>query len=76
MSPHTLEERLTALEKEVAEIKATFANGKRVKDWRRTIGMFSGDEIMKKIDEEALKYREADRRRARQRFSKKRKAKK
>ncbi len=35
----------------------------RKKDWRRTIGMFSGDPVMKRIDEAALRYREADRRR-------------
>lgn len=34
---------------------------RRKKDWRRTIGIFAGDEVMKQIDEEARKIREADR---------------
>jgi hypothetical protein len=32
-------------------------------DWRRSIGMFSGDEVMKRIDDAALAYRQADRER-------------
>ncbi len=37
----------------------------RDKDWRRTLGMFTGDELMKRIDDQALKYREADRKKSR-----------
>jgi hypothetical protein len=60
----SLEDRVATLEREMAELKA--ANGKpREKDWRRTIGMFTGDEVMKQIDAEAKRYREADRRKAR-----------
>ena len=61
----SLDDRLTALEKEVAKLMAP--NNGAGKDWRSTIGMFAGDEVMKKIDDEARKYREADRRRARRR---------
>ena len=75
MSRLNLEERVAALERQVAELKETVANGMREKDWRRTIGMFSGDEVMKRIDEEARKYREADRRKARARWAKSKKAK-
>ena len=35
------------------------------RDWRSTIGMFGGDEIMKQIDEEGRKIREKDREKAR-----------
>lgn len=75
MAQLTLEKRLAALESVVAELRAPQKRGNRKKDWRRTIGMFTGDEMMKRIDEEALKYREADRRKARSRSSKRRPAK-
>ena len=61
----TLEQRVAALEKQFADLKQAFDRGVRPKDWRRTIGMFAGDEMMKQIDEEALKIREKDRERAR-----------
>ena len=62
-----LEERVAALEQQVAELKSAIGNGAQTKDWRRTLGMFTGDEVMKRIDEAALKYREMDRKRARSR---------
>jgi hypothetical protein len=65
MSQPTLEERVAALEQQVAELKAAVASGAGTKDWQSTIGMFTGNEVMKRIDEEALKFREADRRKAR-----------
>jgi hypothetical protein len=40
-------------------------NGVPEMDWRRTVGMFSGDEGMKRIDQEGRKWREAERRKAR-----------
>jgi hypothetical protein len=70
MTQRNLEERVAALEMQVAELKASLANGARPGDWRGTIGMFTGDEVMKRIDEEARKYREADRRKARHRRGK------
>jgi hypothetical protein len=60
-----LEERVATLERQVAELKAAFTNGGDLKDWRRTIGMFSGDEVMKRIDEHARKFREPDRQKGR-----------
>ena len=75
MAQPTLQERVTALEREVAQLKAALANGAQTKDWRRTLGMFTGDEVMKRIDEEARKYREADRQNARRRQSKRLQAK-
>jgi hypothetical protein len=64
MTQRKLEDRVAALEKQVAELKAGLANGARPGDWRSTIGMFTGDEIMRQVFEEALKIREADRRKA------------
>jgi activator of HSP90 ATPase len=63
MPPLSLKERVASLEKQVEELQATILSKPRKKDWRRTIGMFTGDEVMKRIDEEARKYREADRHR-------------
>ncbi|HEV3262397.1 MAG TPA: hypothetical protein VG013_36435 [Gemmataceae bacterium] len=65
MSQLTLEQRVAALEGQVADLRAALANGAGLKDWRRTMGMFAGDEVMKQIFDEALKFREADRARAR-----------
>jgi hypothetical protein len=65
--PLSIEERVESLEKQVAELQATVGSSPGKKDWRRTIGVFSGDEVMKRIDQEALKYREADRQKARRR---------
>ncbi len=71
----TLEKRVAALEKQVAELKAAVENGLREKDWRCTVGMFSGDEVMKRIDEEGRKWREAERRKARRKPVKSRQTK-
>lgn len=76
MAQPTLAERVTALEQQLAELKTALENGVRVKDWRRTVGMFSyDDEVMRRIDEAALQYREADREKARRRYAKSRRAK-
>ena len=73
MSQQTLEERVAELERQITAMKAN-GWGEPKKDWRRTFGMFAGDEVMKEIDKEALKIREADRRKARRMYAKKRKA--
>jgi hypothetical protein len=65
-----LEQRIAALERQVTDLKAELGAGRRQKDWRRTIGMFSGDEVMKQIDDEARKFREADRKRTKPRARK------
>jgi len=62
MSETTLEERVTTLEKLVAEIVRKADTGMRKKDWRRTVGMFDRDSIMKEIIDEGRRVREADRR--------------
>ena len=35
------------------------------KDWRSTLGMFTGDPVMRELDEEGRKIREAEREEAR-----------
>jgi len=42
------------------------------KDWRRTVGMFSGNELMKEVDAAGAKLRAQDRQRARRRGTKRR----
>jgi len=62
MSEATLEERVATLEKLVAELMHKTDTSGRKKDWRRTVGMFDGDPIMKEIIDEGRCIREADRR--------------
>jgi hypothetical protein len=69
MKKQNLEERLVFLEKKVAELQ-TSLNGGYQRDWRRTFGMFTGDEGMKRVDAEARKIRERDRQRIRRRKAK------
>ena len=57
----TLEERLARVEQLVEELVRKSERPKREKDWRRTVGMFRGDPIMKEIIEEGRRIREADR---------------
>ena len=56
----TLEERVSALEKAVARIVTQPSIAPQKKDWRSTLGMFADDPLMKEIDEEGRKIREAD----------------
>jgi len=62
MADPTLEERVARLERDVDELRRQ-ARG-RTKDWRRTIGMFDDDPVMKEIIEEGRRIREEDRRQA------------
>jgi hypothetical protein len=76
MRPLSLEKRIAALEKEVADLKALQSNnGTQKKDWRRTIGMFTDNPGMLEIFAEAMKIREADRREARRGHGKRSRAK-
>ena len=61
MSKSSLEQRVAALEQEVATLRQALANERKEKDWRSTVGMFEGDEVMQRIDELTLKIREDDR---------------
>ncbi|MCI0379846.1 MAG: hypothetical protein L0215_19875 [Gemmataceae bacterium] len=74
MSRVTLEERVAMLERQVGVLIANDARAGRAKDWRRTRGIFTGDEFMKHVFEEGRKIREKDRKRARARSAKKRHA--
>jgi hypothetical protein len=65
MSDLILEERIAALEKQVAEQQARLSALESPKDWRSTLGMFAEDEVMKRIFEAGRKIREADRQRGR-----------
>ena len=62
-SMEDLAKRLAHLEHQVALLTGQPSAGK---DWRRTVGMFEGDEFSRAIDAEALAIREAERRAARE----------
>jgi len=66
MAELTLEERVLALEQQMAALRTGEDKKGRNKDWRRTIGMFTGDEGMLELFEEAMKIRQQDRKEARQ----------
>ena len=61
MSSLTLEDRLSRVEQLVDELVQKSASGEPPKDWRRTVGMFDGDPIMREIIEEGRRIRELDR---------------
>jgi hypothetical protein len=67
----SLEQRVTALEQEVADLKSRRG---RDKDWRRTIGIFTDNPGMKELIALAMKLREADRNQARRRQRRRRPA--
>ena len=67
MSSLTLERRVKALELQLAQLQdevRSFRGGKS-KDWRRTIGAFTGDEGLKEILQEAMRLRNLDRKKTR-----------
>ena len=53
--------RVEALE----TIIATNASAQSSKDWRKVVGMFRDSEFMRKVDEECMRVREAEREAAR-----------
>jgi hypothetical protein len=61
MSRATLEERVAALERQVAALLANHQGTGHAKDWRRTRGAFTGDDLMKQVFEEGRKLRAAER---------------
>ncbi|MFL5338947.1 MAG: hypothetical protein ACJ8F7_02170 [Gemmataceae bacterium] len=73
MPSMSLEQRVIALEQGLAALRSQAGNG-RAKDWRRTIGIFTDTPGMKELLAEAMKLREADRRKARRRPSRRRPA--
>ena len=54
----SLAKRIEVLERELAEQRLQTV---RKKDWRRTVGMFTGNDFMKQVDAEGEAIREADR---------------
>ncbi len=64
MSKKSLEERVSALEKQMEAMLSAHAHDTRTKDWRRTIGAFTGDDVMKEIFEAGRQVRESERVRA------------
>jgi hypothetical protein len=67
MSQETLEERVAALERQVADLSRQLrpAGEPGRDDWKSTVGMFANDPIMKEILDEARKIRERDREKTR-----------
>ena len=66
----TLDKRVKLLESQVAQLQDKLRSTEsRKKDWRRTIGAFTDDEGMQEILREAMRLREADRRKARSRVT-------
>ena len=57
----SLAKRVEALEKVIA----TKGPDQSRKDWRKVVGMFRDSEFMRKVDEECLRIREAEREAAR-----------
>ena len=66
MSQRTLEERVSSLEQTVAGLVGVANAGGQTRDWRSTIGMFEGDPVIREIQEEGRRLREAERREAQQ----------
>jgi hypothetical protein len=63
----TLEQRVAALERQVKNLQDQQSDGPGKDDWRRTIGMFTENPGMMEIFDEAMKIREADRKKTRPR---------
>ena len=57
----SLAKRVETLEK----VMATKGPDQSRKDWRKVVGMFRDSEFMRKVDEECLRIREAEREAAR-----------
>ena len=68
MVERTLEERVARLEQRIDDLAGSQATSFQVpaKDWRRTVGMFRGDPIMKQVIDGALRLREEERQLARE----------
>jgi hypothetical protein len=57
-----LEQRVAALEKEVARLARSSERPVRFKDWRQAVGVNAASDLTKEIDEAGRTIREADRR--------------
>jgi hypothetical protein len=67
-----LEQRVAALERQLAEMKSQQGAAPGKEDWRQTVGMFTDDPEMLELFAEAMKLREADRKKARRRVNRRR----
>ncbi len=61
MASSTLEERVAELERLMEELMQRSGDSAEENDWRRSVGMFDDDPIMKEIIEEGQRLREEDR---------------
>jgi hypothetical protein len=64
----TLKQRIEKLESELAELRQIVMS-ERGKDWRRAVEKYRGDDDLQAVFAEALKLREAERRKVRSRHS-------
>jgi hypothetical protein len=69
-----LNRRVVDLEHELAALKLQVEAGP-IKDWRRTVGMFTGDDVMKRIDAAGQAIRQKEREAARRQKPARRKVK-
>lgn len=69
MSTTTLEVRMENLEVQVAQLQDEIRDlrTRKDKDWHRAIEKYAGDEDLQSVFAEAMKLREAERRRAQER---------
>lgn len=57
----TLEERVSVLEKELADLKQASHPGPTAKNWRKTVGMFDDDPGIEQVHRLGQEYRQRDR---------------
>ena len=77
MNNHTLEQRVARLEADLQQLRSELCSRRpeRRSDWRSLVGAFTDDPGMQEIFKEAMRLREADRRKARRKPAKARRAK-
>ena len=64
MAQQTIEDRVSAIEKTLAQLISQMGSPAKEKGWRSTIGMFADDPVMRQIQEEGQKIRKAERQEA------------
>jgi hypothetical protein len=75
MTVKELEQRVTALERQVRQLQQDAAAGNsRKPDWRRAVEQGRGDEDLLAVIREGMKVREKDRQAARKKYGKPRRA--
>jgi hypothetical protein len=63
MASPSLEERVAQLEQTTARLVAETSK-RPPGDWRKVVGLFDADELMKEVDEEGRRWREEENRRS------------